>query len=881
MADASLNIPITADASKFLSTLGQVEDRLKELKLALKDAVGGDIAKINFDIQGLEQQKSAIKDFGKFAEGTYGSLLQQLNNLRDYQLTLKYDGAEFKQVQADIDATKAKIKDLTSTPKEIKVEFEPPQGSIAALKKQISELEFMKSIQVDTTAIEQYANLIKGIKSELKSLENIGIEIPAPTIVDDFAEDSILGLRKKIDELNAKKIRIGVKNEGEISKLNSEIKGLEQEIKKANDLTIDDKGGISKNANKARQTITNLKLVAQDLPFGFIAIQNNIPNLLESFGDLNTKSDGLKGTFKELGKQLVGPAGIFLAFSVVTAAVTYAVQKYGSLGNAIKVLTGNSTELDGVLLRSKDTLEKYNKELKTTREITAQAVGSTAGQVEKINILSKAIKDVNLSETQRGNALKELQELDPKNLENIKLNTQGYKDLDEWVKKYTDSLVANAVAQEYIAKIAAVTTEINQQQIALQGIAAEYDILALRRKKALDIIAKSNDNGDLQIELLGPIEGEKLELDKKFFSQANAVSALNKQLSIYRDELTKATNESIKFFRNTGKDDDGGGNKNVFVPKIDVQDPDEFTNLDKIIKRVEKYGNAFIDINNSVAERSDALKKLLEVDPQYFKTFSVGSKDVDTAREAIEQLLRTLNSKKLFEKQREEGRALNNLWEKQARDREEALEKIQKAADDEYMERMFKNDTFNYKAKLEFTAFDADLEKAVGTVNSAFKSLEDVFNDVFENIVSKNQQIANSIEGYITQPMQTLFDILTNEGEASWKDFGKVVIDVLKKIAIQAISTAIAKTLANILAPGFGTISDASLFDYLDNPPGDFDLNMLTGGGRRRGSNNSANFGGIVGSQSMQMAGQVNMVIRGSDLVGVMNRTNTTINRVG
>ena len=39
------------------------------------------------------------------------------------------------------------------------------------------------------------------------------------------------------------------------------------------------------------------------------------------------------------------------------------------------------------------------------------------------------------------------------------------------------------------------------------------------------------------------------------------------------------------------------------------------------------------------------------------------------------------------------------------------------------------------------------------------------------------------------------------------------------------------------------------------------------------------NFGGLEGG--MQMRGQVVFVQRGSDLVGVLNRTNSTIGRIG
>ena len=502
--------------------------------------------------------------------------------------------------------------------------------------------------------------------------------------------------------------------------------------------------------------------------------------------------------------------------------------------------------------------------------------------------LADVVTDTTKSENVRKFALQEMKGIDEARFGRYDVEKGKLAGLTQSVNAYTQSIIANSVAQKLSDRasdaLIARNTQLNlyeNQYKALEDIEKKYPGVSKRSEDYKKQVEQTAKLGGIPTPIKEDVElyNQAIGKLKEYKTTLNEV---NKTYLSTRKEARGATDEAIKFGSAlVDLKDDTSNTKNIFAPKIDVQDVDEFTNIDKVIQRVTKYGDAFIDINNSVAERSEALKKLLEVDPQYFKSFNVASKDVDTAREAIEQLIRTLNSNKLFEQQRVEGQKLNNLWEKQARDRKEALEKTQEAADNEFIERANQNNTFNYKAKLEFTAFDADLEKAVGTVNSAFKSLEDVFNDVFENIVSKNQQIANSIEGYITQPMQTLFDILTNEGEASWKDFGKVVIDVLKKIAIQAISTAIAKTLANILAPGFGSISTPSLLDYLDNPPGDFDLNMLTGGGRRRGSNSSANFGGIVGSQSMQMAGQVNMVIRGSDLVGVMNRTNTTINRVG
>lgn len=91
-------------------------------------------------------------------------------------------------------------------------------------------------------------------------------------------------------------------------------------------------------ANNAATALNNLGRIASDLPFGFIAIQNNLDPLVGSLGVLFSATGGLQGGFKALGQALLGPAGIALGFSVVSSLVTKAVQEYGSLGNAVNAL---------------------------------------------------------------------------------------------------------------------------------------------------------------------------------------------------------------------------------------------------------------------------------------------------------------------------------------------------------------------------------------------------------------------------------------------------------------------------------------------------------------------------------------------------------------
>jgi hypothetical protein len=871
MADASLNIPITADASKFLNTLGQVEDRLESLRKSLKTAKGDDIGFLNIEVQDFEQQKKAIENYGRFAKGTFGSLLQQLKDLKAFQFTLNYNSTEFKEVQADIDATKAKIKDLTSTPKQIEVKFEAPQGSIAAFKKQLKELEFMKSIQVDTTAIQQYASLINSVKSEIKQLESIGVEIPAPKIDDAIVENSILDLRNQIDKLNAKKINIDIANEGEIAKLNQQIEELTQKLKSAESVSFDKQGKISQNANKARQTITNLKLVIQDLPFGFIAIQNNIPNLLESFGALNTKSGGLRGALKDLAGQLIGPAGIFLAISTVTAAITFAIQKYGSLDLAVKAFLGTAREVDFVNKRAAESLKKYNEELTTTNEITATSSAKAAGEVARINILSQAVRDNTLSQTQRANALKELQQIDPKTLESLNLQRDGYEKLDGWVKTYTDSLIANAVAQEYLSRVVAVTTQINTQTNLLAELSKGYEDIAKKRREVEGQPTFDPATGaDLTPTILGGLAKRTENLNKVFSDQANIVNGLYKELDKYKKSAQDATNEALKFFKEGTRGAGDGGTKNVFIPEIDARQLDEAYNLDTIISNLTKYGNAVVDVNKSEKERQNALKELIEINPKYFESFKLGVTPISKVREALEELILSLRVEK---KEREDGLRVSQLSAQFRKQEEKGIESLGS-----------KYGTLNK----EVSAFPTTMEE----INSQLDENVKATNRVVEGIVplaninrvteplkflQEQFQLAyTAINQVFFAPLENLFETFFTTGKIAFKDFTKSVLKSIADIAAKLAATGVIQGLLLLLDPSGALAGLGGSFGGTGAGNGILDaLGGIFGRGPRKPDFNRVSPPRTYGGD------RVEFTIRGTNLVGVLNRANGEINRIG
>src|SRR6478752_5339633 len=88
-----------------------------------------------------------------------------------------------------------------------------------------------------------------------------------------------------------------------VAHLNAELRRTEEEIRRIRNIGPIIPPDASRGVGSATQSLTNLGRVAQDLPFGFIGIANNLNPLLESFQRLQAES---KATGTSLVKNLLG-----------------------------------------------------------------------------------------------------------------------------------------------------------------------------------------------------------------------------------------------------------------------------------------------------------------------------------------------------------------------------------------------------------------------------------------------------------------------------------------------------------------------------------------------------------------------------------------------
>jgi hypothetical protein len=202
----------------------------------------------------------------------------------------------------------------------------------------------------------------------------------------------------------------------ELQKLNNQLAIFERAVKKATDpaqiqylnrnieflrgniqtaTTANQK--FATGSNQAAFALTNLGRIAQDAPFGFIGIQNNLNPMLESFQRLQKETGSAGSALKAMASSLIGPAGLGLALSV---------------GSALLLTFG-----DRLFKSGKNAVVAAN-ELSDYAEVVKQTNKNVGDELVTARLLVNAAKDSSLAMNVRLKAIKELRDLQPDVLKN-------------------------------------------------------------------------------------------------------------------------------------------------------------------------------------------------------------------------------------------------------------------------------------------------------------------------------------------------------------------------------------------------------------------------------------------------------------------------------
>lgn len=182
----------------------------------------------------------------------------------------------------------------------------------------------------------------------------------------------------------------------------------------------------SVNSAKATQSLTDLSRIAQDAPYGFNAIANNLNPLIESFGRLKTSTGSTGGALKALAAGLAGPAGIGIAVAVASSLMV----KFG-----------------GDLFGASEASKKLADEQKKLAEEQKAVISGMARENSEVSILVGQLKKENLSREQKTALLNKLKQINPTYFGDLK-NEAGLVDtLNIAYGKYLASLVRRTEAE--------------------------------------------------------------------------------------------------------------------------------------------------------------------------------------------------------------------------------------------------------------------------------------------------------------------------------------------------------------------------------------------------------------------------------------------------
>lgn len=267
-------------------------------------------------------------------------------------------------------------------------------------------------------------------------------------------------------------------------------------------------------AANAGAAIQNLGRVASDAPFGFIAIQNNLDPLIDSFVRLRAQAGSNAGALRALGASLAGPAGIALAFTVVSSAATALIQKYGSLSNAFAALNPFVSRA-----------ARFQVELNNAMLSGGQAAQEEVGNLQ---LLYTAATDINIPLAERKKIVDQLQKQYPDTFKGLKDETILAGGAAKAYDQLSQSLIAAATVK---ATEGLVTTQLkNLFELKLQ---------ARQTQEVIDALNKSDGSGILG----GPDAAAKASSIK--YIQAGLLQNTEKQkdaeedIKIIREEQLK------------------------------------------------------------------------------------------------------------------------------------------------------------------------------------------------------------------------------------------------------------------------------------------------------------------------------------------------------
>lgn len=236
---------------------------------------------------------------------------------------------------------------------------------------------------------------------------------------------------------------------------------------------------IVKGSNRAGLALNDLSRIAQDAPYGFIGISNNLNPMLESFQRLQKESGSAGAALKAMASSLMGPAGIGLAIGVASSLLVVFGDKLFKSSEASKAATEKAKE--------------HADALKAQKQAIEQIYSSVAKEETQVLSLIAVLDNENETRNRKLKALEELKKINPEIFGGLNLEKNVVVGLNTAYEKYIgnlNSLILLKIKQKELE-------EVTEKILKAQGVALtqeDKDIQATGKSLKNSSDLKKTDN---------------------------------------------------------------------------------------------------------------------------------------------------------------------------------------------------------------------------------------------------------------------------------------------------------------------------------------------------------------------------------------------------
>lgn len=363
-------------------------------------------------------------------------------------------------------------------------------------------------------------------------------------------------------------------NVGEINYLNGQIKNLQGTIAGINTQM----GGVVKPTTDATNALMNLSRVAQDAPYGFMGIANNLNPLLESFQRLQTETGSSKKALDVLLDGLSGPAGLGLALGAISSiAVVFSKE----LSNAFKGPT--------------DKLKTLREELKKLNEEIYKIAGAAQANQTLGTVLVGRITNENLDINQRQTALKKFKDLYTQNKD---IQSLQIKDLKTYNAQFLQSLNNKAAIQQLeISKEKNYTDALTQANAAYKRLIDERNNL----KANTYATTKQLEMGTTTAMLRSAIDAQYVK----------PLQEAQNDIKKAKDALTRTIDQSVQFDIAGGEDKKG--------PKKKIKKILSNEERSALLKQIYRTSTLLTPLEEAPKEKDTAIEDAQNKHNEYLK----------------------------------------------------------------------------------------------------------------------------------------------------------------------------------------------------------------------------------------------------------------------